>query len=267
MYFTDTKGRKIFYAMHGRGEPVVLLHHGFGSLVMWNEIYPRLVQAGFTVILFDRPGYGGSATGNFFAEFTGTEAFRAENVNVLAELTDFLGFDSFHLVGQCEGGVVAIDYAARFPERVKTVVTSSTLCYSRETMEEFNRGKFPASFSGLEPEMRGKLEKWHGADYAEVFYRRILRHGGAYGRGKFDLRPRLEEVLCPALVLYPDRSSLFEVGQGVEFYRRLPAGELAVLPKCGHNTYELKPREYVRQILEFFTRNRAGARPKRRVGG
>jgi len=37
--------------------------------------------------------------------------------------------------------------------------------------------------------------------------------------------------------------------------RHLPAGELAVLPKCGHNTYEQQPREYVRQIRQFIRRH------------
>jgi pimeloyl-ACP methyl ester carboxylesterase len=56
-------------------------------------------------------------------------------------------------------------------------------------------------------------------------------------------------IKCPALVLFSDRSHFFDVGQGVEFYRHLVDGELAVLPKCGHNTYEQQPEEYVRHIL------------------
>jgi pimeloyl-ACP methyl ester carboxylesterase len=58
------------------------------------------------------------------------------------------------------------------------------------------------------------------------------------------------------MVLYPDRSFLFDVEQGVTFYRLLPKGELAVLPKCGHNTYDQKPEAYVREILAFLDRHR-----------
>jgi pimeloyl-ACP methyl ester carboxylesterase len=56
-------------------------------------------------------------------------------------------------------------------------------------------------------------------------------------------------------VLYPDRSFLFDVEQGVAFFRHLVSGELAVLPKCGHNTYEYRPNEYVRQVLAFLKRH------------
>jgi pimeloyl-ACP methyl ester carboxylesterase len=62
-------------------------------------------------------------------------------------------------------------------------------------------------------------------------------------------------VSCPALVLYPDRSFLFDVEQGVTLYRHLPKGELAILPNCGHNTYEEQPEEYIRIILSFLKRH------------
>ncbi len=260
MFFADREsGAKVYYEVHGQGPPVVLLHHGFGSLEMWREICPRLAAAGFRVITYDRPGYGRSADGEIFTRWSVTSVFRSANVEVLERLADYLDLDAFYLVGQCEGGVIAADYAARFPGRAAGLATSSTLCRSRTTMDEFNRDRFPDSFSGLEPEMRDKLVKWHGREYAEEFYRRGLEHGGAYGRDRFDLRPVLNKVSCPALVLYPDRSSLFEVEQGVLFYRSLPAGELAVLPRCGHNTYEQQPDEYVRQIVAFIDRSRITA--------
>jgi pimeloyl-ACP methyl ester carboxylesterase len=56
-------------------------------------------------------------------------------------------------------------------------------------------------------------------------------------------------------VLYPDRSILFDVEQGVAFYRHLPKGELAILPDCGHNTYEEQPEQYCLIILNFLERH------------
>jgi hypothetical protein len=59
-------------------------------------------------------------------------------------------------------------------------------------------------------------------------------------------------------VLYPDRSILFEVEQGIHFYRHLPQGELEVIPRCGHNTYEHRPVEYVSALLGFLKRVEKG---------
>jgi len=255
MAFTNINGIKIYYEIHGNGEPLVLLHHGFGCVKMWKEIYPPLIEKGYQVVMYDRRGYGSSGKGKDFEAFYVGDRFRPESINELNQFMDFLRIDSFHLIGQCEGGVIAVDYAAEFPVRVKTIVTSSTQCYSEIPMSEFNNQKFPDVFQELEPAQKQKFMEWHGKDFAEPLYNQFRRFGGAYGKDVFDLRPQLPHVTCPALVLYPDRSFLFDVEQGVAFYLHLPEGELAVLPKCGHNTYEYKPKEYVRHVLGFLERH------------
>jgi pimeloyl-ACP methyl ester carboxylesterase len=169
-------------------------------------------------------------------------------------LAEMLGLQSFHIVGQCEGGVIGVMCAGKFPRQVASLVIASTLCFSTSTMTEFNGLHFPAAYHDLDPDIRKKFIQWHGPDHAETLYEMARVHGGAYGIGAFDLRPRLSAVTCPALVLYPDRSALFEVEQGVHLYRGLPNAELAVIPRCGHNTYEQKPEEYVRYIMNFLNR-------------
>ena len=66
----------------------------------------------------------------------------------------------------------------------------------------------------------------------------------------FDLRPVLRKVSCPALVLYPDRSSIFHVEQSIAFYRDLPKGELPV--KCAILSSKSleETKEVLRQIEE-----------------
>jgi pimeloyl-ACP methyl ester carboxylesterase len=96
---------------------------------------------------------------------------------------------------------------------------------------------------------------WHGEAHAEFLYNLFSTHGGAYGVGSFDIRSVLGSVTCPTLVLYPDRSFLFDVGQALALYKGLPHGELAVLPHCGHNTYEQRPEDYVRIVTEFHERH------------
>jgi pimeloyl-ACP methyl ester carboxylesterase len=256
----DIDGTNRYYEIHGQGEPLLLLHHGFGCTKIWDKIVPSLVENGYKTICYDRRGYGQSDHGERFWDFYLSDEFRPESVRELESLRHWLGVDSFHVVGQCEGGVVAVDYAAKYPERVKNVVISSTLCYSEVTLADFNAEKFPKTFQELDPELQTKLVTWHG-DRTEEFFNQFRRFGGAYGKDFFDLRPTLASVNCPTLVLYPDRSFLFDVEQGVAFYRNLPKGELAVLPSCGHNTYEHQPEEYVSHVVNFLARHRFGDMP------
>ncbi|RLC24186.1 MAG: hypothetical protein DRH56_06875 [Deltaproteobacteria bacterium] len=251
----ELRGRKVYYEVHGEGETLVLLHHGFGCTAMWKGIHPYLVERGYRVIVYDRRGYGRSEGGAEFARFYVSAQVRPESVTELGDLMAFLEVEKFHLIGQCEGGVIAFDAALRFPDRVRTVITSSTQCYSEVPMTRFNEIKFPDSFDELAPALREKLIRWHGETRARPFYNQFRRYGGAYGKDVFDLRGLLPRITCPALVLYPDRSFLFDVAQGVTMYRCLPKGELAVLPACGHNTYEHRPREYARQVTDFLARH------------
>ncbi len=256
MAFADINGLKIYYEQHGDGETIILLHHGFGCTMMWKDVWPALVAAGYRVVLYDRRGYGRSEQGSDFSEFYVSDRFRPESVRELDLLRSMLSLDSFHLIGQCEGGVIAVDYAVSNPAAVKSVTMSSTQCFSDVTMVEFNAAKMPNPFSYLGRELRGKLAAWHGADRVEAFYEMFRSYGGAYGTGVFDLRGELRSISCPALVLYPDRSFLFEVEQGVAMYRNLQRAELAVLPNCGHNTYEEQPEAYTRIILDFLRRQK-----------
>jgi len=244
---------------------MILLHHGFGCTRMWEGIYPALAEGGYRVLMYDRRGYGRSEAGDDFEEFYVSERFRPQSVNELAELKSQLEIGPCHLVGQCEGGVVAVDYAATFPDEVKSVVTSSTQCFSEMPMVDFNPTKFPKAFSEIDPEVQEKFFQWHGRDRAEFSYNLFRRFGGAYGIDYFDLRGTLQQVACRALVIYPDRSYIFDVGQGVAFYESLILGELLVLPDCGHNTYEERPQDYVRAILDF-QRRLDSASPRRRPG-
>jgi len=257
MPFERIRHVNIYYELYGEGAgkgAIVFLHHGFGCTKMWKEIYPAFVERGFQVLMYDRRGYGRSEEGRGFMDFYVSDRFRTESVEEMHGLVGAMDIKRFHIVGQCEGGVVGADYAAQHPDQVESMVISSTQCFSHVPMVEKNRSDFPMAFAELELELRQKMTEWHG-ERAEALFDQFRRFGGAYGRAMFDLRPVLSAVLCPTLVLYPDRSSIFEVEQGVAMYRSLPKGELAVLPKCGHNTYQYRPDEYVRMALDFFARH------------
>jgi len=254
MPIMEVNNRRVYYEQYGEGEIIILLHHGFGCTKMWKGIFPRLVMAGYRVVMYDRRGFGQSEGGDDFWDFYESDRCRDESVEELRSVKQTLGIGSCHLVGQCEGGVVGLDYAIGYPEEVETLTVASTQCYSDVTMVELNALKFPKRFAKLEPELQAKMIEWQG-DKAEQAYNHYTSYGGEYGRDYFDLRPVLPRVKCPTLVLYPDRSAIFDVEQAVGFYRHLPRAELAIFPKCGHNTYDQRPDDYVKTVLDFIARS------------
>jgi pimeloyl-ACP methyl ester carboxylesterase len=262
MPFERIHNHAVYYEIRGEGEEtIILMHHGFGSTKIWSTISPRLVAEGFRVVMFDRRGFGRSEAGGDFQEFYEDEdRYRPESVAELKGMKEALSLGRCHLVGQCEGGVVGVDYAAKYPEEVITLTAASTQCHSETTMIEVNARVLVNAFARLEPRLQLKMIEWHGEE-AEARYDQFAKYGGAYGINRFDLRPALALVSCPTLVLYPDRSAIFEVEQAVEFYRALPKGELAVFPRCGHNTYDQRPEEYAKTVIDFIRRNRTRKEP------
>ncbi len=256
MSFVKINEHDTFYEVYGEGDTVILLHNGFSCSKMWEKIAPILVVAGFRVLVYDRRGYGWSEGGMDFEIHYNSSGFRDAAVISMAHLVDYLGLETFHIVGQCEGGVVGVDYAVRYPDRVRTLTAASTLCFSRITMEAFNRLKFPPTYGDLPADIQKKYVDWHGPDRAESFYALCSRYGGSYGRGLFDLRPELQSVACPTLVMYPDRGHFFEAEQGIAFFRSLSRGELAIFPKCGHNIFEHYPDLYAQTAVAFMKRFR-----------
>jgi pimeloyl-ACP methyl ester carboxylesterase len=257
MPFQKVNGLQVYYEIHGEGEVIMLLHHGFGCTRIWNDIYPGLVEQGYKVVMYDRRGFGKSEEGGEYWDFYESDRYRPESVEELRVIKEALDIGACHIVGQCEGGVVGVDYSVRHPEEVKTLTVASTQCFSEVPMSELTPARLVNKFRLLEPQLQAKVVEWHG-ERAEIFYDHFACRGGAYGCGYFDLRPILPSVLCPTLVLYPDRSSIFDVEQSVAFYRHLTKGELAVFPKCGHNTYEQRPEQYLKTVMDFIRRSARG---------
>ena len=148
MPFTEINGKKVYYELHGEGKTIALLHHGFSSSKMWNGIYPKLVDAGYQILMYDRRGFGQSEPGDDFREFYEGDGIRDASAMELATLADTLGIDAFSIVGQCEGGVVGVNFAYFFPNRVNGLVIASTYCHS---------GTEFASSSSANPSVSGEV--------------------------------------------------------------------------------------------------------------
>ncbi|MEW2359887.1 alpha/beta hydrolase [Spirillospora sp. NPDC029432] len=106
----------IHYAERGEGAPVLLLHQTPRSWDEYRDVLP-LIGARYRAIAMDTPGFGASDPP---AGPWSVEAFAA---GVLA-LCDALELDRVALAGHHTGGVVAVEVAARAPERVSALVLS-----------------------------------------------------------------------------------------------------------------------------------------------
>ncbi|MCI4626362.1 MAG: alpha/beta hydrolase [Candidatus Magnetoovum sp. WYHC-5] len=111
-----TEKGPVEYAIYGDSGPVLACLHGApGGYDQVLPFFSELVQEGFRILAWSRPGY----------LKTPLSVGRTvdEQVEVLASLLDSLDIDKVFIVGVSAGGPPAIQFAAHYPNRTKALVT------------------------------------------------------------------------------------------------------------------------------------------------
>lgn len=176
--YADTRCGQIHYAECGTGSPVVLLHQTPRSWDEYREVLP-LLGASRRAIAMDMVGFGASAPA--------TEHSIETYADGVVALFEALGLDRAALVGHHTGGVVAVEVAARAPERVERLVLSST-AYVDAAARKRRESR---------PPIDGVEEKQDGSHLTELWQRRQR----FYPAGRPDILTRFAR---DALTLGPD---------------------------------------------------------------
>ena len=116
MPFSEANGQRLYYEVHGEGEPLlIVMGLGADHLTWALQVEPWATR--HKVVAFDNRDVGQSS----YADAPYTIADMAADTLALA---DDLGLDSFHLLGYSMGGAISQELALAAPERVRTL----TLC-------------------------------------------------------------------------------------------------------------------------------------------
>ncbi|HEX7863454.1 MAG TPA: alpha/beta hydrolase [Variovorax sp.] len=118
--FADLSVGQVHYASCGdsRAPAVLLLHQSPRSWAEYRAVLP-LIGMHRHAIAMDTAGFGDSADG-------GVPASIGQWARVACELLDALGIAQVDVVGHHTGGVIVVELAAAFSERVRSLVLSST---------------------------------------------------------------------------------------------------------------------------------------------
>lgn len=115
----------LYYETGGAGPPAVYIHGGFVSLAttFYDDLdwsWEHDVATRFQFITYDRRGCYRSSV-----PLAGYDL--ATQAADLAALLDALGMDSAHIIGSSAGGPIALTFASRWPERVRSLALVGTV--------------------------------------------------------------------------------------------------------------------------------------------
>jgi 2-succinyl-6-hydroxy-2,4-cyclohexadiene-1-carboxylate synthase len=115
----EINGLAYHWTEQGAGAPLVLLHGFAGSVQSWEDVIPAFAPR-YRVIAPDLPGHGGTARPADPARY----AMAAASAD-LAALLAFLSREPVHLLGYSMGGRLALFFALRYPDRVRSLILES----------------------------------------------------------------------------------------------------------------------------------------------
>jgi pimeloyl-ACP methyl ester carboxylesterase len=100
-------------------QPVVVLLNGLVQRsYQWESCQKTLDNKGFSSVAFNFPGQGSSIGSRFDGSLD-------DLVDITHAVIERIGLRRVHLCGLSAGGVVALRYAARYPERLKSLISIS----------------------------------------------------------------------------------------------------------------------------------------------
>ncbi len=251
----------------GRGDAVVLMLHGIGGgRSIWNAQASGTLQAvadaGFRAVAPDLPGYGDSvALGP-----VGMDAF----VAAVEALIDHLQPRRVLLLGHSMGGMVAQEFAARFPAQVHGLVLACTSAlfgkpdgawqqqFIAERLAPLDAGLgmagmadrlVPGLVAPAAPAAARQAARDVMARVPEATYRAALK-----AIAGFDRRAALASIRVPTLLLAAehDRTAPPEVMERMA--ARIAGSEVLCLKDAGHIANVEAPAAFNAAVVDFLRR-------------
>ncbi len=245
MPYAEAPGARLYYEVHGAGEPL-LLHPGFGCTV---EIYwanlPELARH-FRVIVFDPRGAGRSSEGDGAA----TPKTYADDA---AAVLDAAGIAAAHVFGTSFGGMMAQHIALEHPRRVRRLVLGCTSAggAAHVPAPEENMAKFIAASEITDPAAAVRStyalnysDTYVAAHDAEIVARSLANaelRSTPEGRATqlaavlaHDTQARLREIACPTFVAHGTDDGTVPVENGRVLAAGIPDVRLKLYPGGRH---------------------------------
>ena len=251
-YITDKKKPSIFF-VHGSG----------GDLDAWQYIKDEMLQKGFSSIAMDLRGHGHSSHPRFSKKYKIENL--TEDIKIILEKENL---DKVFLVGHSFGTVVVMDFALRFPEKLKgLVILSGTYeppSYVSNKFLRFLSIKMIniLAFFSLPPINPGHsiypVGKFH-KDYE--FYglvRTILRNSwGSYllvSKELFtiDLESKIDNIKTQTLIMVGEKDTIFPIEISRNIHKKIKDSKLEIIEGANHPIVLNNIKAVVQSLCDFF---------------
>jgi pimeloyl-ACP methyl ester carboxylesterase len=240
--YVEHDAARIWYSTYGSGEPVILLHGGFGHGGNWGYQVPALVANGYQAILIDSRGHGRS-----------TRDARPYTYDLMA--SDVLAvMDALRLerpagvVGWSDGACIALILAAKAPTRVAGVFF-------------FACNMDPSGLKPLEPNpTMHRCFSRHMQDYAELSptpdqFNEFVEAVSIMQKTQPNYSQHdLAQIGVLVAIVQSEHDEFIRHEHAEYLARSIPNSELILLNDVSHFAPLQRPEQFNTAMLAFFGR-------------
>jgi pimeloyl-ACP methyl ester carboxylesterase len=233
----EVDGKKIFYEVSGKGEPIVLIHGWLCTHETVKSIANHLSQK-FKVYNIDMIGFGRS-------EMPDNPMKSDDYGDFLNHLIKALNIDNPILIGHSHGGRTIIDYAGRKLGNVKKIILIDSSGVKKKRSLKYYIKIYTFKF------LRTILEHLPQTEGIKNMHQRAINYFGSKdyqasppvlrkSMSVFvneDLRELMPNIEAPTLLLWGDKDKATPLWQGKEMERLIPNSGLVVIEGGGHYSF------------------------------
>ena len=244
----EVRGRRVFgiwqHQTQRSGPSLVFLHDGLGSVGTMRKFPQQLSRnMGLSAFTFDRLGYGRSDIEKEFpADFMGEAAAFLEDV------LDTAGIKDCCLIGHSDGGTVALLYGARYPGRVRAIVTiAAHVCRDELTYGQvlrhhkmYQEGTIPDWMVRFHGDRAAHLLRC----WSEVWQKTLY--------DSWDICEEIRDINVPLLAMQGSQDAYGLPSQLDGIKCAVPTAEIEMINGLGHFPQLEDPEKVVTRISKFL---------------
>ena len=201
----------IHYVELGDGFPLVLLHGGANDWHSWEKNIEALAQR-YRVIAPDIVGFGKSDKSKSVYSID-------DFINYLGGFISALNIKRIHLAGHSLGGSIALEFACRYPDKVKKLIPVAPFGFGRLSTWGYILGV--VSYWGRKLVFRKQTYPTLDLDYSQNGFKEFME--------------KLKKVEVSTMIVWGEKDPYLPVKQAYIASSVLPNSRAEVMPLCGHS--------------------------------
>jgi len=236
--YAPVNGIKIWYAVFGKGKPVILLHGGLANSNYWGNQVPFLAKR-YQVIVMDSRGHGRSTRDD---KPYGYDLMASD---VLA-LMDFLKIQKAAIVGWSDGAILGLDIAIHHPERLTKLYAFAANSDPSGVADLSKSDVFNAYIARAEKEYE-KLSA------TPTEYKAFLDQiGKMWATQPNFTEAQLRAITVPTWIVDADHDEAIKRENTEYMAKMIPSSGLLLLPEVSHFAFLQDPQQFTTSVNHFL---------------